>query len=95
MLHFLMATWLTASAADGVTTFMATKAGARETNPFFKTPEALALEKAAVGIGSAAIAYRWEKQHPKLVRVMAIAAATGYTAAAIHNWQVYQSQRGQ
>jgi hypothetical protein len=93
MLHILLATWLTASAADGVTTFLAASEGAREANPFFKTPQVVAVEKAAVGVVTVAAAYRWEKEHPKLVRVLAVAGAVGYSALAVHNWQVYQDQR--
>jgi hypothetical protein len=92
MLHFLFATWLTASAADSVTTFMATQAGAKEANPFFKTPEIVAVEKALIGAGSVAAAYHWERAHPKLVRVFAVAATVGYSALAVHNYQVYQDQ---
>jgi len=94
MLHLFLAAWLTASAADGVTTFIATGAGAKEQNPFFKSPEVLAVEKAAIGAASVAVAYHWEEKHPKLVRVLAITGASGYTALAVHNWQVYQAQRG-
>jgi hypothetical protein len=92
-LHIVLATWLTASAADSVTTFMATNAGGREVNPLFKTPELVAVEKATIGVASVALAHRWEKQHPKLVKVFAIAATAGYSALAVHNYQVYQEQR--
>jgi hypothetical protein len=92
-LHIVLATWLTASAADGVTTFMAVNAGAHELNPLVKTPELMAVEKATIGMAGVLVAHRWEKQHPKLVKVFAIAATVGYSALAVHNYQVYQEQR--
>ena len=93
MLHVLLATWLVASAADGATTFLAASEGAREANPIFKTPEIVAVEKVAVGAASVAAAHHWEKDHPRLVKVFAIAATVGYGALAVHNYQVYQDQR--
>jgi len=94
VLHILLATWLTASAADSATTFLATNNGAREANPFFRDAGTVAVEKAAVGAVSVAAAHHWEHEHPKLVRVLAIAGTVGYSALAVHNWQVYQAQRG-
>jgi hypothetical protein len=93
MLHFLLTTWLVASAADGATTFLAASEGGREANPIFKTPEIMAVEKAAIGAAGVATAHHWEKDHPKLVKVIAIAATVGYSALAVHNYQVYQDQR--
>jgi hypothetical protein len=93
MLHVFLITWLTASAADGATSFLAASEGAVEANPLFKTPEIVAVEKAAVGAVSVAAAHHWEKDHPKLVMFFAIAATVGYSALAVHNYQVYQDQR--
>jgi hypothetical protein len=93
MLHFFLATWLIASAADGATSFLAASEGAREANPLFKSPDIVAAQKAAIGAVSVAAAHHWEHDHPRLIKVFAIAATVGYSALAVHNYQVYQEQR--
>ena len=91
--HAILAAWLAASAADGGTTLLGMREGAREMNPVFATPAALVVGKAAIGTAGVMTVHHWEKDHPKLVRVIGIAATVGYSALAFHNWQAYRDLR--
>ena len=85
---------LTASAADMATTVAATNAGAVEQNPWFSRPGVLMTEKAAIGTLQFVALKHWEKQHPTMVRVIAIGSASFYATLAAHNLQVYRQMNG-
>ncbi len=91
--HAILAAWLAASAADGATTLIGMQQGASEMNPLFASPSAVVVGKAAIGTVGVMTVHRWEKDHPKLVRVIGIAATVGYSALAVHNWQAYRDLR--
>lgn len=86
--HVLLSAWLTASAADAASTVYAVHRGAREANPLLTAPWTLTLMKGVSTVGGVWWARQYEHDHPRLVRLVAIAAAGAYTAANVHNLRV-------
>ena len=93
MTGFLLATWLTFSATDAVTTMLAIHAGAYEWNPILRHPVALVTAKATAGVTAIWWTRRTRQAHPRLVRLVAFGATVAYAGLTVHNWQVYQEQQ--
>lgn len=93
MTEFLLATWLTFSGTDAVTTLLAVNAGAHESNPLLRKPWALVTLKTASGVSAAAWTHHAKPDHPKIVRWVALGATVAYAGLTVHNYQVYQRQK--
>ena len=88
-----LAAFLGASSADTITTAKALHAGAAEGNPALQ-----GWHLPAVKATSAALTTAWAlkatKEHPKTVRTVLIIGGAFYTGIALHNYGVYQTQKG-
>ena len=95
----LLAAFIAASAADGVTTHMALHTQPWTENGRIYSLNEVGLAKhpwAVIGVkaGAAGVTVLWttanKTHHPTAVKVVLIVGAAAYTGIAVHNYKLYQ-----
>jgi hypothetical protein len=89
-----LAAFLTASAGDAVTTLTALPAGAREGNPLMRSPWAYTAVKGAQATTLVFWTKKYQRDHPKVTRTVLLAGTAFYVGLSVHNYHVYQQERG-